>query len=194
MTNPIVSALQEAARLLELFAADPSRTAAIEAMTAATAAAFADGRKVLICGNGGSACDAMHFAEEFTGKFKQPRPPLPAIAIADASHLTCVANDFGFAEVFARAVAAYGKPGDICYVLSTSGNSPNILRALEQARTGGLITCALLGGDGGKAKGMADHECIVPAHTSERVQEVHMLFLHSIIEGVERRLFPALYG
>ncbi|HPI26644.1 MAG TPA: D-sedoheptulose 7-phosphate isomerase, partial [Candidatus Cloacimonadota bacterium] len=145
--------------------------------------------QVIIFGNGGSMCDAMHFAEELTGRFRQDRPPLPAIAISDPSHITCVGNDYGFDEIFARGVQAYGKPGDVAIGISTSGNSENILRALDRAISMGLKTVALLGKDGGKLKGLCDMELIIPGETSDRIQEVHMAILHILIEKIERDLF-----
>jgi D-sedoheptulose 7-phosphate isomerase len=151
------------------------------------------GGKVLIAGNGGSNCDALHFAEEFTGRFRGNRRALPAIAISDSSHITCVGNDYGFDYVFSRGVEAYGKEGDLFIGISTSGNSPNIIKAVEAAKEMGMKTVALLGKDGGKLKGMCDYEFIIPGVTSDRIQEIHMMILHIIIEGVERIMFPENY-
>ncbi len=154
---------------------------------------FQDGGKVLIAGNGGSNCDALHFAEEFTGRFRKNRRALPAIAISDSSHITCVGNDFGFDHIFSRGVEAYGKKGDLFIGISTSGNSSNIIKAVDQAKEQGLKTMALLGKDGGKLKGQCDFEFIIPGKTSDRIQEIHMMILHIIIEGVERIMFPENY-
>lgn len=154
---------------------------------------FSEGGKVLICGNGGSATDAMHFAEEFTGRFRAYRRALPAIALADSSHLTCVGNDFGFDQVFARGIEAYGKAGDMVIGLSTSGNSENIIQAFEKAEEIGCTTVALLGKDGGKLAGRCHHEFIIPGKTSDRIQELHMIILHILIEVVERIMFPENY-
>lgn len=148
---------------------------------------------VLICGNGGSAADAMHFAEEFTGRFRKDRPALPAIALADPTHITCVANDYGFEHIFARGVEAYGQPGGVLLALSTSGNSLNVIRAVEKCQELGMKTVCLLGKDGGRLKGMADVEIIVPGETTDRIQELHMILLHFIIERVERTMFPENY-
>jgi D-sedoheptulose 7-phosphate isomerase len=150
-------------------------------------------RRLLICGNGGSLCDAMHFAEEFTGRFRTNRPALPVIALSDPAHLTCVGNDFGFDEVFSRGVEAFAQPNDVLIVLSTSGNSANILRALTQAKTQAVHTVAFLGKTGGACAGLSDIEWIVPGSSSDRIQELHMLMLHIAIEGVERTLFPETY-
>ena len=148
---------------------------------------------MLACGNGGSACDAVHFAEEFTGRFRKHRRALPVIALTEAAHLTCVANDYGFDEVFARGVEAFGKPGDLLLAISTSGNSPNIVRAVETAKGLGMEVILLLGKSGGKLKGAGTHEILVASETTERVQEIHMLALHVVIESVERALFPENY-
>lgn len=163
----------------------------IDRWAALLAERFAAGRKVMICGNGGSACDSMHFAEELTGRFRKDRPALPAIACTDPGHITCTANDFGFEHVFSRWVEALGQKGDILILLSTSGNSANMLKAAEAGRARGLTTISLLGMDGGKLKGRCDHELIVPGAGSDRIQELHMLILHSLVEGVERIMFSA---
>ncbi len=154
---------------------------------------FQSGGKVMACGNGGSACDAIHFCEEFTGRYRKNRSPLPAISLTDPGYLTCTANDFGYDQVFARGVEAYGKSGDMLVVLTTSGNSENIIQAVQKAKQLGLKTIALLGKDGGKLKGHCDVEWIIPGTTADRIQEIHMTLLHVLIEGVERILFPELY-
>jgi D-sedoheptulose 7-phosphate isomerase len=157
------------------------------------ATCFKNSNKVLICGNGGSACDAMHFAEEFTGRFRKDRKALPVISLTDSSHITCVGNDYGFEEIFARGVEAYGKSGDILVGISTSGNSENVIKAIDKAKKLGMQVISLLGKDGGKLAGIADLEFIVNAETTDRIQEVHMTVLHLVIEGVERLLFPNNY-
>ena len=157
------------------------------------ALAYKNGKKSLIAGNGGSNCDAMHFAEEFTGRFRKDRRALPSISISDSSHITCVGNDYGFDFVFAKGVEAFGQEGDFFFGISTSGNSKNIIEAVKSAKERNLKTVALLGKDGGKLKGVCDYECIIPGETSDRIQEVHMMILHIIIEGVERILFPENY-
>ena len=155
--------------------------------------AYKNGNKSLIAGNGGSNCDAMHFAEEFTGRFRKDRKALPSLSISDSSHITCVGNDYGFDFIFAKGVEAFGQPGDVFFGISTSGNSKNIIEAIKAAKEKGLKTVALLGKDGGKLKGICDYEFIIPGETSDRIQEVHMIILHIIIEGVERILFPENY-
>jgi D-sedoheptulose 7-phosphate isomerase len=147
------------------------------------------GKRVLIAGNGGSLCDAMHFAEELSGRFQRNRPALPVLALADPALLSCIGNDMGFEQVFARGVDAFGSPGDLFIALSTSGCSANIWQALAMAKGKGLETVALLGRDGGVARGMADLEWVVAAQESARIQEVHMTLLHFIAEALETLLF-----
>jgi D-sedoheptulose 7-phosphate isomerase len=149
----------------------------------------------MACGNGGSMCDAMHFAEEWTGRFRDDRAALSALAFSDPAQLSCIANDFGYEEVFARQVAAHGKGGDLLLAISTGGDSPNILRALEEARANGVHTVGLLGNGGGKALALCDVGVVVPhATTSDRIQELHIKIIHVVIEAVERRLFPSNYS
>ncbi|MFY0542077.1 D-sedoheptulose-7-phosphate isomerase [Nannocystis pusilla] len=154
--------------------------------------AFARGGKVLVCGNGGSATDAQHFAAELVGRFLAPdRAALPVIALnADTAVLTAWANDVGYADVFARQVRAYGRPGDVVFGISTSGRSANVVAALKTARDCGLRTFALLGGTGGEAGDLADCALIVPSPDTQRIQEVHTLALHLICELVEARVAP----
>lgn len=151
---------------------------------------FQDGGKLLIAGNGGSLCDAMHFAEELTGLFRHKRAALPALALSDPGHLTCVGNDLGYSSVFSRSVEAFGKKGDIFIGLTTSGNSANIVEAIDVAKKMGLKTVAFLGKTGGVLKGVADLEWIVEGFRfSDRIQEAHMMAIHIIIEMVEKGLF-----
>lgn len=191
VSTPSVAAqsLASAARVLASLAANQSSIEWIDHIAGLLADRFASGRKVLICGNGGSACDAMHFAEELTGRFKLDRPALPAIACTDPGHLTCTANDYGFDQVFARWVEALGSTGDVLIILSTSGNSPNLIAAVKSAELRGMQTVALLGRGGGKLEGLCEHELIVPGESSDRIQELHMLILHTLVEGVERVLY-----
>jgi D-sedoheptulose 7-phosphate isomerase len=179
--------------LLGAFIADDNNFEAVKKIVKAIIASFDTGKKVLICGNGGSMTDAMHFAEELTGKFRDNRRALPAISLSDPSFITCAGNDFGFEEIFSRGVEAFGKPGDVFIGLSTSGNSPNIIKALERASSNKMTTVLLLGKDGGSLKGRADIEIIVNGSTSDRIQEIHMLVLHTVVEGIERTMFPENY-
>jgi D-inositol-3-phosphate glycosyltransferase len=159
-------------------------------------ATFARGGKVLICGNGGSAADAQHFAAELVGRFSKPsRTALPAIALtSDGVVLTAWANDVGFADVFARQVQALGRPDDLLIGISTSGNSPNVLAALREAREGGLRTLALLGGTGGEARSLADYALVVPSPDTAQIQELHTFALHTICELVEAQMFTVREG
>lgn len=147
------------------------------------------GNKLLTAGNGGSAADALHLAEELVGRFDKERPSWPAICLAaDPTLLTCIGNDYGFDRLFSRQVEGLGKPGDILVVFTTSGNSPNLVLALESARSRGLRTIAVLGKGGGAAKGRADHEIIVPSSVTARIQEIHTFVLHSWLAQLETGL------
>lgn len=168
----------------------PHNMATIECITERLAQLFASGHKVMVCGNGGSLCDALHFAEELTGRFRDNRPPLPAMAIADPAHMSCVANDFGFGHVYGRWVEAFGKPGDLLFVLSTSGNSQNLIEAVEVAQRKGMEVVAFLGKGGGQLLDVADYQFLVESSPmSERIQEVHMTALHLIVDRVEQLLY-----
>ena len=193
MFNELKKSFETAANLTNDFIKNEENILQTVNISELIARTFQNGGKILICGNGGSATDAMHFAEEFTGKFRKNRKALPVIALTDPSHITCVGNDFGFEEIFSRGVEAFGKKEDVLIGLSTSGNSENIIRAFQKAKEIGMKTIALLGKDGGKLKGFGDFEFIIPAETSDRIQELHMTILHVIIEGVERILFPENY-
>ena len=168
----------------------PANVTFIENSSLMIADCFKAGNKVLIAGNGGSLCDAARFAEELTGFFRTHRRALPAISLSDPGHITCVGNDIGFEWVFARGIEAYGKEGDVFIALTTSGNSPNIVKAMEIAKEKKLKTITFLGKGGGKLKGEADLELIVDGFSSsDRIQEVHMAVMHLMIELIEYRLF-----
>ena len=189
----IRNSLSEGRGVLERFSTDEMNLAAIGEMARLVASAFRSGNKVLACGNGGSACDAIHFAEEFTGRYRKDRKALPAIALVDSAHLTCVGNDYGFDEVFARGVSAYGQPGDVLLAISTSGNSRNVIRAVEEAKKQGMSVLLFLGREGGALRGRGDAEIVVTGINSDRIQEIHMIVLHIVIECVERDMFPENY-
>ena len=193
MQDLIKQAFDDAAVTLAKFQADERNYERLEALAKAMVKTYESGGKILICGNGGSMCDALHFAEELTGRFRKNRRPLPAMALGEATHTTCVGNDFGFEEIFARGVEAFGKPEDILIGLSTSGNSANIIRAVEEAENLGLTTVLFSGKSGGKLQGRCDFEWVVPSNSSDRIQEVHMMCLHIVIEILERHLFPENY-
>ena len=191
--HSIRDALRTAQSLLDRFIRNPENIATIAEIADMMRDTFEQERKIFTCGNGGSLCDAVHFAEECTGKFRDQRKPLPAIALSDAGHITCTANDFGFAEVFARPLLALGQPGDLLLVLSTSGNSENVVRAAVAAKSRGMQVVGLLGRDGGTLKQHCDISLIAPGDTADRIQEIHIKVLHILIEQVERLMFPKNY-
>jgi D-sedoheptulose 7-phosphate isomerase len=166
-----------------------SQLPAVEITGKKLAATLAGGGRILTCGNGGSACDALHLSEELVGRFDQNRRSLAAICLsADAPLLTCIANDFGYDAVFARQVEGLGRPGDALIVFSTSGNSMNLVAALQAARKNGLATISLLGKNGGKCLGLADHDIIIPSSTTARIQELHTFILHGWLGLIELEL------
>lgn len=145
--------------------------------------------KIISCGNGGSLCDAMHFAEELTGRFRHDREALPAVAIADPAHITCVGNDYGFDYIFSKYLEAHGKAGDVLLAISTSGNSVNILKATDEARRKGMKIVGLTGKDGGEMRNKCDVCIVVPWHEySDRIQEIHIKIIHILIECIEKQL------
>lgn len=160
----------------------------VQQLADAMLACWQSGNKVLIAGNGGSAADAMHFAEELIARFAKNRRALAALALCDPTVITCAANDFGFDTIFARQVEGLGNRGDLLIVMTTSGNSRNMVTAVEAARARGLTTAAFLGRDGGKLKGACDVELIVPAQTSHRIQEGHKLIYHTLCEWVDSKV------
>jgi D-sedoheptulose 7-phosphate isomerase len=183
----------ETASMIETFLNEERNLKNIEELVIILADKHKNGFKGLTCGNGGSACDAMHYAEELTGRFRHDRIALAAISLTDASHITCVANDFGFEHIFSRGVEAYGRAGDYLVAISTSGNSQNVIKAVEVAQNMNMLTIGILGKDGGKLRDMTDFTFIFDAKTSDRIQELHIMLIHTIIEGVERILFPQNY-
>lgn len=185
---------EEAADMLQRFMADDRNFAAFEQAGELMAGSIRCGGKIFSCGNGGSMCDAMHFAEELTGRFRKDRKALPAIAIGDASHLTCTTNDYGFEHIFSRYIDAFGKPGDVLLAISTSGNSANILQAVASARSKGMKVVALTGKTGGQLSGACDIELRAPeSRWSDRAQEIHIKIIHSLIQYIEMSLCPELY-
>jgi D-sedoheptulose 7-phosphate isomerase len=180
---------EEAASVLQRFLADPENLTNVERASAFMSDCLKQGAKVISCGNGGSMCDAMHFAEELTGRYRDDRPPIAAMSISDPSHLTCVGNDHGFEHVFARFVEAHGREGDVLLAISTSGNSPNVLRAAEVAREKGMHVIGLTGKDGGRLADLCTVEVRVPHDGyADRIQEVHIKVIHAWIDHIERDL------
>lgn len=181
----------QAQNTLEAFINNEENFNKIDQAVQILATSFKQGGKVISCGNGGSHCDAMHFAEELTGRYRNNRKALPAIAISDASHISCVGNDYGFDFIFSRFVEAHGKSGDVLLGISTSGNSANVINALKTARELGMITICLTGKDGGKIKDLCDLEIRAPhSEFADRAQEIHIKIIHALIDGVEHILAP----
>ena len=179
--------LTEARTVLDRFLAGPANLAHIAAAAELMAVSLKSGGKILTCGNGGSLCDAQHFAEELSGRYRADRRALAALALTDASHLTCVGNDYGFEFVFSRFVEALGRPGDVLLAISTSGNSPNVLRAAEAAKAAGMTVVSLTGKDGGALAGLSDVEIRAPhAGFADRIQEIHIKVIHILILLIEK--------
>ena len=187
--NDIKAELMQAQDVLNAFLADEHNITLIENAALLIANAFKQGGKVLSCGNGGSHCDAMHFAEELTGRYRENRPSYPAIAISDVSHVSCVGNDFGFDAIFSRYVEGVGAKGDVLLGISTSGNSANVIKAMQSAKDKGMKVIALTGKDGGKIRGLADVEICVPHFGyADRVQEIHIKVIHILIMLIEKEM------
>jgi D-sedoheptulose 7-phosphate isomerase len=177
---------EEARDVLAAFLSDSASLNALGRAGDLMVDAMRSGGKVISCGNGGSMCDAMHFAEELTGRYRADRLALPAIAISDPSHLTCVGNDHGYEFVFSRFVEAMGQPGDVLLAISTSGNSPNVVRAAQAAKDGGMMVVGLTGKDGGALAPLCDAEVRVPWDGyADRIQEVHIKCIHALIDHIE---------
>lgn len=189
----ILSSLQEAQTALNTFIQNEENIQKIGHAIDVFVTSFKNKGRVFSCGNGGSMCDSLHFAEELTGRYRKDRAPLPATGISEAGHITCIANDFGFDHIFSRFVEAWGQSGDTLLAISTSGNSANVIRAVEVAKSKGMKVVGLLGKDGGKLKSMVDVPIIVPCPITDRVQEIHIKCIHIFIEGIERQIFPENY-
>lgn len=190
MQQKIKNILQASIDVKTKIVSDAAMVAKIEEVTQIVATAFANGNKVLFCGNGGSAADAQHLAAEFSGRFYTDRNPLPSEALhCNTSYLTAVGNDYGFDVVYSRMVKGLGKPGDVLIGLSTSGNSVNIIKAMEQAKELGMISVCMTGESGGKLKHICDYLLNVPSNDTPRIQESHITVGHIICELVEAQLF-----
>ena len=185
----ILAELTQAQEVLSAFLSDSKNIAAIELAADAMAASVQQGGKILSCGNGGSMCDAMHFAEELTGRYREDRKAIPAISISDASHMSCVGNDYGYEYVFSRYIEALGNDGDVLLAISTSGNSGNVIKAAEAAKAKGMKVVGLTGKDGGKLAPICDVEIRVPHFGfADRVQEIHIKVIHILILLLEQKL------
>lgn len=189
MRATIIEQLEEAANVLNNFLNDDASISKIEAVAKLMADSISAGGKIVTCGNGGSQCDAMHFAEELTGKYREERKPLPAVSISDISHISCVGNDYGFDQVFSRFVEGLGKPEDVLLAISTSGNSKNIINAADSAKKIGMQVVALTGKSGGALADVADVEIRVPhLGYSDRIQEIHIKIIHILILLIEQKV------
>ncbi len=189
MEEEILQQFTEARNTVDLFIRDPENIRLTGTAAQLLSEAFRNGNKVLSCGNGGSMCDAMHFAEELSGRFRNDRPALPAQSISDPSHISCVANDYGYDFVFSRAVEAFGRPGDVLLAISTSGNSRNVCLAAHKAKEKGMQVIALTGKNGGELAAIADVEIRAPfSEYADRAQEIHIKVIHTLIFCVERSL------
>ena len=188
MKDRTIQAFDESADVKRRFVRDHAER--IVQVAHLIAGAFRDGRKVLLFGNGGSATDASHLAAEFVGRYHRDRKPLPAIALGtDMAAITCIANDYAYEEIFARQIRAHGQKGDVAIAISTSGNSPNVLKGVEVARTGGLATIGWTGHAGGKLAPLVEYPFIVPSAVTARIQECHMTLGHVLCELIEEDLF-----
>ena len=185
----ILAELTEAQQVLSTFLAQKDTVSAIEKAATLMADALKNGGKILSCGNGGSMCDAMHFAEELSGRYRENRKALAALSLSDSAHISCVANDYGYDYIFSRGVEAFGREGDVLLALSTSGNSKNVLLAAEAARELGMNVISLTGKDGGKLAGLSDVEIRVPHFGyADRIQEIYIKVIHLFILLIEKQL------
>jgi len=182
----MMTTLQQFDHLRETLESTRQLEPAIEAVKSLICARLAEGRTVYSAGNGGSAADALHLTEELTGRYSKNRRPLPGVCLnADPTALTCIANEFGFEAVFARPLTALARPGDLFFAITTSGNSPNIIQAVEAAQRREVETILLGGRDGGALRGRCDHELIVPSDSVPRIQEMHTFLIHVLLEAVD---------
>lgn len=195
MSPHILQTLAEARRALDALMADETTCRAIDAAGNRLAELFEQGGRAFSCGNGGSMCDAMHFAEELSGRYRNNRRALAAVAISDAGYMSCVANDYGYEHVFSRYLEAHARPGDVLVAISTSGTSGNVLAAVRAAKQIGMTVIGLSGRPGTALGQLADIDICTPGgQFADRVQELHIKVIHILIESVERRLFPENYA
>lgn len=189
MIEAIKANFIEARTILDTFINNEENWKNLEKAGDIMVSAIRSGKKIISCGNGGSLCDAMHFAEELSGRFRNDRPSLPAIAISDPSHLSCVSNDYGYDAVFSRFVEGLGNEGDVLLGISTSGNSANVIKACESARKKGMKIVCLTGRTGGKLAALCDVELRAPmSEYADRAQEIHIKIIHSLIQYIEVQL------
>jgi D-sedoheptulose 7-phosphate isomerase len=186
--DQIKQQFKEASEVLNAFQTEEN-FAKIEEAIRLMSTALKNGNKIISCGNGGSMCDAMHFAEELSGRFRDNRRGLAAVSISDPSHITCVGNDYGFDHIFSRYLEALGQSGDVLLGISTSGNSKNVILAVEKAKELGIKSIVLTGKDGGKLADLAELEIRAPfSQYADRAQEIHIKIIHNLILGIESEL------
>jgi D-sedoheptulose 7-phosphate isomerase len=184
-SNRIADHLNEAQEVLKQFNTDENHQL-IERAAIELSKAIGNNKKIISCGNGGSMCDAMHFAEELTGRYRNNRRAIPAISISDPSHLSCVSNDYGYEFVFSRFIEAFGQEGDVLLAISTSGNSINVLKAIDAAKERKMTVIGLTGKDGGRMKDLCDIEIRAPySNFADRAQEIHIKVIHCLIDSIE---------
>lgn len=193
MPQFIQDSLNTAQETLKKFLESSKNITAIEKAIQLQVQCLKNDGRLLSCGNGGSMCDSMHFVEELTGRYRKDRRPLSAMSMGDPSHITCVANDYGYECIFSRHVEAWGREGDVLVAISTSGNSQNVILAAEEAKRKQMKVIGLLGKTGGKLKDLVDVPIIVDSQVTDRIQEIHIKIIHIFIEGIERALFPEHY-
>jgi D-sedoheptulose 7-phosphate isomerase len=194
MMEHIKNGLTEAQQVLDQFVNDQSKLQSVAAAAHLLVTAFRSNGRAFSCGNGGSMCDAMHFAEELTGRFRHDRPGIAATAISDPTHITCVANDYGYENVFSRYIQSHGRPGDVLLAISTSGKSASILVAAQMAQKLGMQVIALTGASGSPLEDLCDVCISCPSRAfADRTQEMHIKIIHILIELIERELYPANY-
>lgn len=194
MTTFIKNSLNQSYEVLTTFINNPKNIELIQNAVDLFVQSIKNDGRILSCGNGGSMCDSMHFVEELTGRYRKDRDPVAAMSMGDPSHITCVANDYGYEYIFSRHVQAWGRSGDTLLAISTSGNSQNVILAVEEAKKKNMKVIGLLGKTGGKLKDMVDVPIIVDCPITDRIQEIHIKCIHIFIEGIERQLFPEHYN
>ena len=194
MLEHIRATMDEAARALDALRRNDEALSAVAKAAELMVSSLRQGGCLYSCGNGGSMCDAMHFAEELTGRYRKDRPAVRAISISDASHISCVGNDYGYEFIFSRYIEAHGRPGDVLLAISTSGSSKNVKRAVDAARERGMKVVSLTGHPGSVIGSLADVDVCTPGGPyADRVQELHIKVIHTFMELIERNLFPDLY-
>lgn len=190
----IADSLNQSLETLQTFISNPENINKVEKATELMLESIKSEGRILSCGNGGSMCDSMHFVEELTGRYRKDRDPIAAMSMGDPSHITCVANDYGYEYIFERHVRAWGRKGDTLLAISTSGNSKNVILATKEAKKIGMNVVGLLGKTGGELKDVVDVPIIVDCPITDRIQEIHIKLIHIFIEGIERSLYPEHYA